>query len=412
MTVRNKNVRVLYSFPLRLGAGRICTTAWYQISSLADAGAEVLAFPASTCRPSASVVKVSPTLERGKLRVPYRLVGGIRAGAWHDRIVAHRLKKLVGKIDIAHVWPLGALETLKAARQLGIPTVLERCNAHTGFAMEVVQKECDRLGVALPPEHEHAYNWEKLNKEEEEYRLATRLLCPSEFVVKTFVDKGYPRDQLARHIYGYDEKVYYPSNETRDPHRGLTMISVGVCAVRKGLHFALEAWLRSPASKTGTFLIAGEFLPSYQEKLAPMLAHPSVKVLGHRTDVPELLRKSDILVLPSIEEGFGLVITEAMGSGCVPLASEACTEICNHMNTGLMHRIGDVDALTRHITMLHEDRTLLKKLRIAGLEASSGVTWTASGRILLNVYRDTIAAHAAALARPANEARRAVLSRA
>ena len=64
------------------------------------------------------------------------------------------------------------------------------------------------------------------------------------------------------------------------------------------------------------------------DKLAPMLSHPSVRVLGHRNDVPELMRQSDILVLPSIEEGFGLVITEAMGSGCVPLASEACTEIC------------------------------------------------------------------------------------
>ena len=128
---------------------------------------------------------------------------------------------------------------------------------------------------------------------------------------------------MARHIYGYDEKVYFPSNEPRDPKRGLTMIFVGVCAVRKGLHYALEAWLRSPASKDGTFLIAGEFLPAYQEKLASMLAHPSVKVLGHRNDVPELMRKSDILVLPSIEEGIGLVITEAMGSGCVPLASRS-----------------------------------------------------------------------------------------
>ena len=45
--------------------------------------------------------------------------------------------------------------------------MLERCNAHTGFAMEVVQKECDRLGIVLPPDHEHAYNAEKLHKEEE-----------------------------------------------------------------------------------------------------------------------------------------------------------------------------------------------------------------------------------------------------
>jgi glycosyltransferase involved in cell wall biosynthesis len=326
----------------------------------------------------------------------------------HDHVVAHRLEKLVGKIDIIHTWPLGALETLKEARRLRIPTVLERCNAHTGFAMEVVKKECDRLGVTLPPDHEHAYNGEKLHKEEEEYKLATRLLCPSEFVVKTFLDKGYSREQLARHIYGYDEKVYYPSNEPRDPKRGLTMISVGVCAVRKGLHYALEAWLRSPASKDGTFLIAGEFLPAYREKLAPMIAHPSVKVLGHRNDVAELVRRSDLLVLPSIEEGFGLVITEAMGSGCVPLASEACTEICDHMKTGLMHRVGDVESLTQHITMLHEDRALLGRLRAAGLEAARGVTWTAAGRILLDAYRETIAAHRTGTARPSSPDREAV----
>jgi glycosyltransferase involved in cell wall biosynthesis len=412
MNARRERVRVLYSFPLRLGADRICTTAWQQINGLAAAGAEVLVFPASISRPVAPGVNVSATLERGKLRLPYRIVGAIRAGALHDRIVARRIKKLVGRIDIIHTWPLGALETLKTARKLGIPAVLERCNAHTGFAMEVVEKECGRLGVTLPPDHEHAYNADKLRKEEQEYRLAARLLCPTEFVVKTFLDKGYPREQLARHIYGYDEKVYYPSIEPRDPKRGLTMISVGVCAVRKGLHYALEAWLRSPASKDGTFLIAGGFLPAYQEKLAPMLAHPSVKVLGHRTDVPDLVRKSDILVLPSIEEGFGLVITEAMGSGCVPLASEACTEICSHMKTGLMHRVGDVEALTQHITMLHEDRALLQRLRTTGLEAAPGVTWTAAGRILLDVYRETIAAHRAGVLRATSQDQGAVCSRA
>ena len=81
------------------------------------------------------------------------------------------------------------------------------------------------------------------------------------------------------------------------------MLFVGVAAVRKGLHYALEAWLRSPASDDGRFLIAGEFLPEYAQRLSTMLAHPSVHALGHRNDVPELMRTSDVLVLPSIEEG-------------------------------------------------------------------------------------------------------------
>lgn len=403
-------VRVLYSFPLRLGADRICTTAWYQVNGLADAGADLLVFPASISRPVRPGVRVSPTLARGKARLPYKLFGTMRACAWHDRIVARRLPKLAGHIDIIHTWPLGARETLKAAAKLGIPTVLERCNAHTGFAMEVVQKECDRLGVALPPDHEHAYDAVKLHKEEEEYRLATRLLCPSDFVVQTFLDRGYPREQLARHIYGYDENVYYPSQQPRDPKRGLTMISVGVCAVRKGLHYALEAWLRSPASQSGTFLIAGEFLPAYQQKLAPMLAHPSVKVLGHRNDVPDLLRQCDILVLPSIEEGSALVTTEARASGCVLLVSDAAGAICQHFENALVHHVGDVEALTRHITMLHEDPALLQRLRAASLQTAPEVTWRAAGARLLQVYRDAIAFHRSRGVLPASHCGTSILT--
>jgi len=86
-----------------------------------------------------------------------------------------------------------------------------------------------------------------LQKEQKEYRLADCLLCPSEFVVKTFLNQGFPRKRLARHIYGVDEKLFYPDSAPRDPKRGLTVLFVGVCAVRKGVHFALEAWLQSPA---------------------------------------------------------------------------------------------------------------------------------------------------------------------
>jgi glycosyltransferase involved in cell wall biosynthesis len=404
----NERVRVLYSFPNRLGADRICYTAWNQVGGLAAAGADMLVFPASLSRPLPHSVRVWPTLAVGKVRLPYRLLGVFRTVALHDRIVARRLERLAGQIDIVHTWPLGALQTLKTAARLGIPTVLERCNAHTGYAMEVVQKECERLGVSLPPNQEHAYNAWKLRKEQDEYELADRLLCPSDFVVKTFLDRGYPREKLARHQYGFDEKGYRPGAEPREKGRGLTALFVGVCAVRKGVHYALEAWLKSPACKDGTFLIAGEFLPEYQEKLASMLAHPSVRVLGHRNDVPDLMRKSDILVLPSIEEGSALVTSEARGSGCVLLVSEAAGAICRHMENALVHCVGDVAALMQHFTVLHEDRALLERLRAASLATVPELTWTVAGETLLQVYRETIAAHRAGAPRETSRAREAV----
>jgi glycosyltransferase involved in cell wall biosynthesis len=170
------------------------------------------------------------------------------------------------------------------------------------------------------------------------------------------------------------------------------MLFCGDAAVRKGVHFALEAWLRSSAHQNGTFLIAGGFLPAYAEKLRPMLSHPSVRMLGHRNDVPELMRKSDILVLPSIEEGFGLVCAEAIGSGCVPLVSEACTDICKHMENALVHPIGDVETLTRHLNALQEDRQLLERLRAACLRVAPQYTWTAAGERLLQVYGEVLEA--------------------
>ena len=385
-----KPIRVLYSFPHKIGAGRICYTAWEQVRGIAKAGAEVTVFPGVLHRAIPERVKIVPTLARGPFRIPYKLVGMVRACEIHDAVVARRLHRMAKQIDIIHAWPVGSLRTLETAKKMGIPTVLERPNANTRFAYEAVQQECERIGVPLPKGHEHEYNEGILKIEEAEYEAASKLLCPSEFVVKTFVDKGFRREKLLRHIYGYDEKRFYPNAAENGKNRGLRVIFVGVCAVRKGLHFALEAWLNSGAQNTGQFLIAGGFIPAYEEKLKSMLSHPSVHALGHREDIPELMRKSDIMILPSIEEGFGLVCTEALGTGSVPLVSDACTDLCRHMENSLIHSVGDVPTLTEQIKMLDQDRNLLHKLRNGALASAPECTWDQAGVKLLEAYQQAL----------------------
>jgi glycosyltransferase involved in cell wall biosynthesis len=386
MAIHEKPVRVLYSFPHKLGAERICYTAWQQVNGLAAADVDVLACPGALHRPVPQSVKVWPTLAWGKVRIPHRLLGRIRACALHDYIVSRRIKRLAGQIDIIHTWPLGALRTLRIAARLGIPTVLERPNVHTRFAYETVQKECERLGISMPSNHEHAFNAAVLKREESEYKLADRLLCPSDFVAKTFRDRGFAEEKLARHQYGFDDKVYYPDSKPRESNGGLTFLFAGGCAPRKGLHYALDAWLKSSAHKKGTFLIAGGFIPGYAECLSTQLAHPSVKVLGYRSDLPDLMRGSDVFVLPSVEEGSALVTSEARGSGCVLLVSDASGAICKHMENALIHHAGDVRLLSEQITLLDENRDYLLKLREASLRTVSEITWLAAGYKLAGVY--------------------------
>lgn len=384
-------MRVLYSFPHRLGAERICFTAWQQVNGLAAAGAEVIVCPGSLHRPVAPGVECHSTLSRGDLRIPYKLLGSKRAFALHDYIVARRIEHINKSIDIIHVWPLGCRRTLQTAARLKIPTVLERPNAHTRFAMNVVRQECGRLGVPLPVGHEHSYNEATIQSEEIEYRLADRLLCPSDFVLRTFVESGFPLERLARHQYGFDETVCFPGRRTRNSDDdGLTVLFAGGCAPRKGLHFALEAWVRSSASVTGTFLIAGSFVPGYAELLSPLLAHRSVEVLGHRADLPDIMRRSDVLILPSIEEGSALVTSEARGCGCVLVVSEAAGAICSHLDNALVHRVGDVETISEHLSALARDRALLERLRSESLRTVHRITWGAAGVRLLEVYRETI----------------------
>jgi hypothetical protein len=75
MGLPEKPIRVLYSFPHKLGASRICYTAWQQVNGLAAAGADLLVYPGALQRPVPEGVKVFSTLARGKLRSLNNLQG-------------------------------------------------------------------------------------------------------------------------------------------------------------------------------------------------------------------------------------------------------------------------------------------------------------------------------------------------
>jgi hypothetical protein len=79
----NKPILVLYSFPNKLCAQRICYTAWQQVNGLAAAGAKITVFTGGLLRPVPEGVTVNTTLARGKLRIPYKLIGSNRAMALH-----------------------------------------------------------------------------------------------------------------------------------------------------------------------------------------------------------------------------------------------------------------------------------------------------------------------------------------
>ena len=129
-------------------------------------------------------------------------------------------------------------------------------------------------------------------------------------------------DRILRHQYGYTPGTRRVEPRRVDGRPPLRAIYVGLGEPRKGLHYALRAWLDSDASRDGTFTIVGRMLPAYGDLLRDELSHPSVRVVGFSSAVGAALSASDVLLLPTIEEGSALVTYEAQGAGCVPLVSE------------------------------------------------------------------------------------------
>jgi glycosyltransferase involved in cell wall biosynthesis len=377
-------VRLLYSFPHPLGRPGIGTTAYHQVAGAIRQGIDVTVVCTSLARELPGEPRVVETLRLGGRRVPHRALGVRRAYAFHDRRCARVLTDLAGEVDVVHVWPAGCAATLRAARRLGIPTLREVPNTHTRYAFDVVARETEAVGMPPVRGHSHTFSPEILAGEEAEYALADLLLVPSEFSRETFLAAGIPAGRLALHRYGADPERFFPA-AARDGREGLTAVFVGGCEPRKGLHHALRAWIDSGAAARGRFLVYGDFVPGYAEALGPLLEHPSVQAKGF-ADPAEVMRDADVLVLPSVEEGSALVTYEAQLSGCVPVVSDAAGARCEHGRTGLVHRAGDVAALTDHLRLLDQNPALLACLRGAILTGRDGLTWDAAAAEVSEVY--------------------------
>ena len=385
-------LRILYSFPDTLGAPGIGVAARHHTEQLARLGLEVHVYCTAVEGPPPVVHHLVTTLTVAGQRVPHRALGRRRAYRYHDRRVAWALRRAAGQIDVAHLWPRATLASAAAARRMGARTIREAPNTHTAFAYERVAAENAKLGLTAVAGHSHEGTEEALRLEEREYEATDMVAVLSPYVRQTFLDRGFDAERLGMHGYGFDPGSFpEPGDVTSKEDEGLRAVFVGRCEPRKGLHYALEAWIESGAAERGTFTICGNFYAGYREVLEPLLRHPSVTVQGWVDDPGRLMRESDVFVLPSVEEGSAFVTYEAQASGCALVVSDAAGARCEHMQQGLVHEAGDLPTLVEHLRLLDGDRQLLSRLRANAVASRPNLTWEYSAREIAGLYREVTA---------------------
>lgn len=195
-----------------------------------------------------------------------------------------------------------AVRSAEAARQrYGAHVVIERGSRHVLSQDALIQAGG---GKALSPLY--------IERELASYAAADTISLLSSHAVQSFVDSGFNRERLHLNPLGVDLDAFSPSPRPEGPPR---LLFVGQWSRRKGVDLLLQAMARRPDWHLTHAGMATDM---------PLPALPNVTSVGHCNHgrLAQLMRSHHVLVLPSREDGFGMVLLEALASGLPVVASD------------------------------------------------------------------------------------------
>jgi glycosyltransferase involved in cell wall biosynthesis len=243
-----------------------------------------------------------------------------------------------------------------------------------------------------------------------------RLIAVSGFIQKVLEDKfAIPAEQIRVIHNGVDPaKIENVSPEEAALFRkqfgigGEIVFSLIARLTKSKGHFDLiEALRRQPPDFQFKCLIVGEGKAKKRLQNLVRRYGMDTKVLfcGYQQNIPAVLLASDVVLLPSYHEPFGLAIVEAMLARTAVIASEAggIPEIITRGQDGLLFPVGDVAALAGAIELLVRDPMLRQRLGEAGYR-------TANRKFLLTTMIDKTEAYYSEVVQSARAAREATVS--
>ncbi|MBQ0788975.1 MAG: glycosyltransferase family 4 protein, partial [Cycloclasticus sp.] len=188
--------------------------------------------------------------------------------------------------------------------------------------------------------------------------LASELTAVSQFTAK-LVQKELGLDKEIRVIYnGIDEAVFVPSSKLAN-QKNIKVLFSGNLSSRKGAQ-----WLLPILNKLNPNISICYTSGLRNVKALP--AHPRLVNLGRvdYADMPALYQSADILLFPTVREGFGLAAAEAMACGLPVVATDcsALPELIDNGTGGFLCGLGKVDDFAEKINFLAGSARLRKEM--------------------------------------------------
>jgi len=279
-----------------------------------------------------------------------------------------------------------ALKSGMRARQRGTRFVCDRGSAHIRVQNELLREEYEKWAMPFL-----LMDPRMIAREEAEYAVADLITVPSTFAYRSFIEQGIPAEKLRLLPYGVNVSRFQP---VAKPGAGrFDVLYAGGMSLQKGIQYLVQAYqkIRHPA-KSLTFVGA----PS-QEFIAMLrmrgLWPADAKVLGHmpQTALQNVMSRSHVLVLPSVQDGFGMVMAQAMACGCPVIASRntGAEDLFTDGREGHVVPIRDVDALAERLQQLAdhpEERAAMAQRALERVQNMGG--WRDYGEKAMAIYHE------------------------
>lgn len=223
---------------------------------------------------------------------------------------------------------------------------------------------------------------------------ADLVLCPSRATIADCEAAGIEQDRLRHVPWGMRSATVTDEDIARIRDRyglaGRFILSVGTLEPRKNLARLLDAFARLPQRDVTLAVVGPE---GWGEALGPR-----IDVLGGRArlvgfvpqdDLAPLYRAAAAVCYPSLHEGYGLPVAEALGAGAAVVTSAGtATEELVAGGAGLAVDPRDVDAIAGALASLLDDDDLAGTLRAAGSARAARTTWEETADMTIAAYRE------------------------
>ena len=241
------------------------------------------------------------------------------------------------------------------------PKVLFQFHPHISYVTTIFDEEI-RLNPksknSLMQEYEYSLSNDAIEKLKSEINLATNYICASSITKKSLEFESINTELIKVASYGVDvSKFQYVKREER---KIFNVIFIGSLNQRKGISYLLEA-MNKLSNVSLTIVGRGIF----DESLLLGYNFPIDVFKNVSQDVLiEKLQKAHCFVLPSILEGFGQVILEAMATGIPVIATEntAALDVITNAKDGFVIPIRNTQEITTIINELQTNFSLVNSI--------------------------------------------------